>query len=111
MSIKIENNCLEFINKINNAIDSGMQEAGISGVATIQNRTPVKTGNTKRATTFTRLKGASKFTITFGIDKSIVYAEKTEFVGKSKGYFRSSLQDFSPEALEILKKHLINLGK
>lgn len=104
MSIKVTNNCEEIKEKLKNAVLDAQKEWIQTGVAELQSNAPVKTGDTKRAVGAENNNNSTSFKTTFGVDKSIVYAKKVEYIGKSKGWFRRTLRNV--EFKNILIKHL-----
>lgn len=104
MSIKVTNNCEEIKEKLRNAVLDAQKEWIKTGVAELTSNAPVKSGDTKRAVGAIKENSSTKIKTVFGVDKSIVYAKKVEYVGKSKGWFRRTIRNVEFE--NILIKHL-----
>lgn len=105
MAIKKINNISKVINNLGKSVEKSLDDIGITGVATIQTNTPVKTSTLKKSWTFKKANSGKKYSITFGT--SINYAMYVEFKpNKSQGFFRRAMGDVQEDAKNIIKRNL-----
>ena len=107
MAIRKVNNISKIIGNMQKGIEKSLEEIGVTGVANIQSNTPIDTGALKRSITFKKAKSNKKYQIIFG--SALNYSIFVEFKGKSKGFFRKSLNNFSDEARAIIKRNISQL--
>lgn len=100
--IKVENKIEENKELFLKAIKDASRECKITGVADIQNLTPVKTGALKRSITGEDTVTEENAKLKFG--SPLIYAKKVEFENKS--YIRATLTRDIPKFEKIFIKHL-----
>ena len=105
MAIKKINNIPKVINDLGKSIEKSLDDIGVTGVATIQTNTPIKTSTLKRSWTFKKANSGKRYSITFGT--SVNYAMYVEFKpNRSQGFFRRSMADVQEDAKKIIKRNL-----
>ena len=93
------------INDLGKSIEKSLDDIGVTGVATIQTNTPIKTSTLKRSWTFKKANSGKRYSITFGT--SVNYAMYVEFKpNRSQGFFRRSMADVQEDAKKIIKRNL-----
>lgn len=100
--VKVENKIKENKELFLQAIKDSSKECKITGIADIQNVTPVKTGALKRSLTGENTVTEENVKLQFG--SPLIYAKKVEFENKS--YIRATLTRDIPKFEKIFIKHL-----
>lgn len=100
--VKVENKIKENKELFLQAIKDSSRECKITGIADIQNVTPVKTGTLKRSIAGEDTVTEEHTNLKFG--SPLIYAKKVEFENKS--YIRITLTRDVPKFEKIFIKHL-----
>ncbi|MGM8259305.1 HK97 gp10 family phage protein [Clostridium perfringens] len=100
--VKVENKIKENKELFLQAIKDATRECKITGIADIQNVTPVKTGALKRSIAGEDTATEENVKLQFG--SSLIYAKKVEFENKS--YIRATLTRDIPKFEKIFIKYL-----
>lgn len=109
--MKIINNCSQTANEIEKAIERALKEIGIGGTSNLQANTPVQTGNLRRSLTFKEAKRDKCYSILFG--SSLDYAPYTTLRPNisTHGWFQNTIRDYSNDAIDIISRHLKEVGR
>ena len=91
--------------------ERALKEIGIGGTSNLQANTPVQTGNLRRSLTFKEAKRDKCYSILFG--SSLDYAPYTTLRPNisTHGWFQNSIRDYSNNAIDIISRHLKEVGR